>query len=95
MANKLIKNNKSRLEKKLWTEQDGGIEPEARLVYDEKEEAEIIAREIYDLVNNHGFKYSDFAVLVRLNALTFPFEEKFLSLIFHIKFMVDLSSMKE
>lgn len=79
LANKLIKNNRSRLEKKLWTENDGGIDPEVRLVYDEREEAEIVAREIYDLVQNKGFKYSDFAVLVRLNALTFPFEEKFLT----------------
>lgn len=79
LANKLIKNNKSRLDKNLWTENDGGIEPEVRLVYDEKEEAEIVAREIYDLVQNYGFKYSDFAVLVRLNALTYHFEQKFLS----------------
>jgi DNA helicase-2/ATP-dependent DNA helicase PcrA len=79
LANKLIKNNKSRLEKKLWTENGSGVKPEARLVYDEREEAEIVSREIYDLVKNGGFKYSDFAVLVRLNALTFPFEEKFLS----------------
>jgi DNA helicase-2/ATP-dependent DNA helicase PcrA len=79
LANKLIKNNRSRLDKKLWTENDGGIDPEVRLVYDEKEEAEIVAREIYDLVQNQGFKYSDFAILVRLNAVTFPFEEKFLT----------------
>lgn len=79
MANKLIKNNRSRLEKKLWTDNDGGIEPDTRLVYDEKEEAEIVAREIHDLVNNKGYRYSDFAVLVRLNALTYPFEDKFLS----------------
>jgi DNA helicase-2/ATP-dependent DNA helicase PcrA len=79
LANKLIKNNKSRMEKRLWTENDGGREPEVRLVYDEKEEAEIVAREIYDLVRNYGYKYSDFAVLLRLNALSFAFEEKFLT----------------
>lgn len=79
LANKLIKNNKSRLEKKLWTENESGLEPEVRLVYNEKEEAEIVAREIYDLVRNGGFKYSDFAVLVRLNALTYSFEDKFLN----------------
>lgn len=79
MANKLIKKNKSRLEKNLWTDKGGGKEPDVRLVFDEREEAEIVAREIYDLVQNEGYKYSDFAVLVRLNALTFPFEEKFLT----------------
>ena len=30
-------------------------------------------------MQNEGYSYSDFAVLVRLNALTFPFEEKFLT----------------
>ena len=79
LANSLIKKNKQRLEKTLWTQNEDGNLPEARLVYDEKEEAEIIAREIYDLVSNKGYKYSDFAVLVRLNALTYSFEEKFLA----------------
>ena len=79
LANKLIKNNKSRMEKNLWTENEGGTDPDVRLVYNEKEEAEIVSREIYDLVNNHGYNYGDFAVLVRLNALTYSFEEKFLS----------------
>lgn len=79
LANKLIKNNKSRLDKNLWTENGFGKSPETRLVFDEKEEAEIVAREIYDLVENEGYSYKDFAVLLRLNALTFPFEEKFLT----------------
>ena len=79
LANKLIKKNKSRLDKNLWTENQAGKQPEVRLVFDEKEEAEIVAREIYDLVENEGYNYSDFAVLLRLNALTYSFEEKFLT----------------
>ncbi len=79
LANALIKKNKSRIDKNLWTERTEGKKPEVRLVYDEREEAEIVAREIVDLVQNEGYSYSDFAVLVRLNALTFPFEEKFLT----------------
>lgn len=79
LANKLIKNNKSRMEKNLWTENFDGAEIATKNVYDEKEEAEVVAREIYDLVQNHGYKYSDFAVLMRLNALTLPFEERFLA----------------
>lgn len=79
LANLLIKNNKSRMEKNLWTENFDGAEIQTRNVYDEKEEAEVVAREIYDLVQNHGYKYSDFAVLMRLNALTLPFEERFLT----------------
>lgn len=79
LANALIKKNKSRIDKNLWTEKTEGKKPEVRLVYDEREEAEIVAREIVELVQNEGYSYSDFAVLVRLNALTFPFEEKFLT----------------
>ena len=78
LANLLIKNNKKRYEKNLWTQNIQGEIPKVRLVYDEREEAEIVAREIFDLVQNNGYSYSDFAVLVRLNALTFSFEEKFL-----------------
>lgn len=79
LANILIKNNKSRMDKNLWTENGQGSNVDSRIVYDEKEEAEIVAREIYDLVNYKGYKYSDFAVLMRLNALTLPFEERFLA----------------
>ena len=79
LANKLIKNNKSRMDKNLWTENSEGAEISSRRIYDEKEEGEIVAREIYDLVQNYGYKYSDFAILMRLNALTFPFEERFLA----------------
>lgn len=79
LANELIKKNKSRIDKNLWTDKSEGEKPEVRLVYDEREEAEIVAREIVDLVQNEGYSYSDFAVLVRLNALTLPFEEKFLT----------------
>lgn len=79
LANLLIKNNKSRMDKNLWTENFDGAEIQTRNVYDEKEEAEVVAREIYDLVQNHGYQYSDFAVLMRLNALTLPFEERFLT----------------
>ncbi len=79
LANQLIKNNKARTEKVLWTENEDGVQPEIRKLYDEKEEADTVAKEIYNLVNFKGYSYKDFAVLVRLNALTFPFEEKFLS----------------
>lgn len=79
LANKLIKKNKSRLDKNLWTENEQGEKPEIRLVYDEKEEAEIVAREIYDLVSSGKYRYGDFAVLMRLNALSYSFEEKFLA----------------
>ena len=36
-------------------------------------------RTIFDLVNRKGYKYKDIAILMRLNALTRNFEEKFIS----------------
>ena len=47
--------------------------------YDEGEEAEFVANKIQELVAKFGYSYSDFAVLMRLNALTLPFEQSFLA----------------
>ena len=78
-ANLLIKNNKSRYSKNLWTEKDCGSEVVRRELNDEQEEADFVSRTIYSLVNNNGYSYKDFAILLRLNALTLPFEERLLA----------------
>lgn len=77
-ANKLIKNNKQRIDKKLWSNIETTYPIERRELYDEQEEADFIARTIHNLVQNQGFEYKDFAILLRLNALSLPFEEKLL-----------------
>lgn len=79
LANKLIKNNLSRNEKELWTQNDVGAKVEYYKAKDEFDEADYVARNISDLVKNNGYKYKDFAILTRLNAMTAPFEEKFLN----------------
>lgn len=78
-ANKLIKNNKSRIDKNLWSEIEGTASVEKMEFYDEQGEAEYVARTISNLVHNSGYKYKDFAVLMRLNALSLNFEERLLS----------------
>ena len=78
-ANLLIKNNKSRYFKNLWTEKDDGNEVVRRELNDEQEEADYVSRTIYSLANNNGYSYKDFAILLRLNALTLPFEERLLA----------------
>ncbi|MEG1500005.1 MAG: 3'-5' exonuclease, partial [Clostridia bacterium] len=78
-ANSVIKINKTRLDKSLWTSKDDGDEVEFACVNDEQAEADYVCRNILKLVSNGGYKFSDFAVLMRLNALSMPFEEKFLS----------------
>ena len=74
-ANEVIKNNRGRHQKSLWTE---NAEGEKVLVFqadDEREEAWFVAEEIKRLVTKEGFHYSDFALLYRTNAQSRSFEE--------------------
>ena len=77
-ANALIKNNQSRLEKTLWTDKPEGNKPEIYNAGDERDEALHVASTIKALVAR-GRKYSDFAVLMRVNALSQSLEEALLS----------------
>jgi len=79
IANKLIKQNNNRLEKNLWTENADGTKVEEYSCYSESEEAEYVANSIKTLVNYSGYKYSDFAVLMRVNSLSRIVEEKMLT----------------
>ena len=79
LANKLIKNNASRIDKNLWTNNEDGAEIEFKQTYNDIEEAEYLAEKIEFLVRNQGFKYSDFAVLMRVNSLSRIIEEKLLT----------------
>lgn len=78
-ANKIIKNNTQRLEKQLRTENDLGDEPIYYSADNETMEADYVARNILSLVKNFGFKFKDCAVLMRLNALSRSFEERFMA----------------
>ncbi len=76
LANVVIKNNGRRKDKTLWTENDDGAPAKVQEMDEESGEARYIARVIDSLVQR-GYKYSDFAVLMRLNALTRAFEQEF------------------
>ena len=77
-ANTLIALNDERYDKKLWTDKQSDEKAQYNLYYDEQEEATFVASTICSLVQK-GYSYSDIAILVRLNALTLPFEEKLLA----------------
>ena len=77
-ANKLISNNTERFDKVLWTANDEGKNVECFEFYDEQTEAESIASKIHALAVN-GYQYNDIAILMRMNALTLPFEQKLLN----------------
>lgn len=77
-ANGIIKNNRSRKEKALWTENGQGEPVTFRHFQTAYEEAEYIAGEIRKKIRAGEAEYGDFAVLYRTNAQSRMFEEKFL-----------------
>ena len=77
LANNVIANNKERMKKNLWTDKDAGEGPVVFTAFDERDEANTVARTIEDLLSE-GYSYNDFAVLMRVNALSRPIEEAFM-----------------
>lgn len=78
-ANKIIKNNKNRIDKTLFTQNSLGTQVVYNRSYSDRDEAEFVASTILSLVAGKGYKFSDVAVLMRLNALSHSFEEKFMN----------------
>lgn len=79
LANCIIKNNTERRDKELWTDNDDGCRVETFVGNDENNEASYVALQIKNLMNrNSSVKYKDFAVFIRLNALSRAFEQEFL-----------------
>ncbi|MBQ7369875.1 MAG: UvrD-helicase domain-containing protein [Clostridia bacterium] len=78
LANTVIKNNGKRKDKTLWTANEDGDKPRAHEAEEESSEARYVAHTIAGLMRQ-GYKYSDFAILMRMNALTRSFEQEFTS----------------
>ena len=76
LANTVIRNNATRKDKTLWTENDEGEHAKVYEAEQEDGEARYAAQCIAGLLRQ-GYKYSDFAVLMRINALTRSFEQEF------------------
>lgn len=76
LANAVIAKNGQRHKKTLWTDAEEGVKPELVQSDDEKDEALFAAKTINAAVYSGG-KYSDFAVLMRINALTRAYEQEF------------------
>lgn len=75
-ANAVIEHNQARKGKTLWTNNGAGGKITLHTADNETDEAERIARVILDNVAN-GRKYSDHAVLYRMNAQSLSFERNF------------------
>ena len=74
-ANEVIKNNETKYEKKLWTENERGKLPKVFRGDNEYDEANFIVRNINTLKMEEYYKYSDFAVLYRMNSQSRAIED--------------------
>ena len=77
VANDIIKNNKQRKEKKLWTHNEEGTKIRYHRAFDEKDEAYFVMKEIESLRDN-GTDLKDIAVLYRTNAQSRNMEDALL-----------------
>ena len=78
VANAVIRNNQSRKDKSLWTDNGDGDLIHLRQFLNGFEEAEYVAGNITKRVSTGECRYKDCAVLYRTNAQSRMFEEKFL-----------------
>lgn len=74
LANSVISHNPMRKEKKLWTDQGAGDLIQYYCAYDEKDEANYVARQVEQASLR---SYKDFAILYRTNAQSRQFEDAF------------------
>lgn len=77
IANDIIKNNKKRKEKNLWTNNEEGLKVKYHKADNEKDEAYYVVNQVEKLLNN-GVDKGDIAVLYRTNAQSRVLEDYFL-----------------
>ena len=74
-ANSVIKNNEVKYRKQLWTENEVGNLPKVYSADNEYDEGTYIAQQIEHLRREEYYKYSDFAILYRMNTQSRAIEE--------------------
>lgn len=75
VANEVIKNNTVKYDKKLWTENEIGTIPQFFVGDNEYDEGTYIVEQINRLKREEYYKYSDFAVLYRMNTQSRAIED--------------------
>ncbi|MEM8953014.1 MAG: UvrD-helicase domain-containing protein [Verrucomicrobiota bacterium] len=76
-ANGVIRHNRDRREKNLWSDKTGRDLVRVIAMPSEQEEAEHVVMEMVDQREREGRKWEDFAVLFRMNSQSRLFEEQF------------------
>ncbi len=79
VANAVIRNNRGRKEKALWTRKEEGESVRFRQFDSAYDEADYIVGDIQERTGRGGCKYGDCAVLYRTNAQSRLFEERLVS----------------
>ena len=75
IANAVIKNNEVKYKKELWTENEKGNLPKFFSADDEYDEGRYIVEQIEHLKRQEYYKYSDFAILYRMNTQSRALED--------------------
>ncbi len=75
----LIRNNRSRHDKTLWTENNSGEKVQVVSCFNDKEEARFITSEIENIIHKNEFPKENIAILVRAGFQTRAFEEAFIA----------------
>ena len=75
IANEVIKNNKNKYEKKLWTKNDEGVLPKIYRGQTEYDEANYVVDQIEHLKITEHYNYKDFAILYRMNSQSRSLED--------------------
>lgn len=78
-AHSVISKNRTRTDKKLWTDTGVGAPVQVHASNDETEEAYLVASRISTQVQIGARRYRDFAVLYRTNAQSYTLERAFLT----------------
>ena len=79
LANNVIANNKTRIDKVLKAVRAEEKEPEFYEAFDEEAEARYVVGKILFLMQNYNVKLKDIAILMRVNAISLPIEQALLS----------------
>ncbi|PWH85842.1 ATP-dependent helicase [Brumimicrobium oceani] len=74
-ANSIIKRNKDQIQKDVWTSNNEGGKINIIRCLTDNEEGRVITNRIFDIKQNEGADYKDFAILYRTNAQSRSFEE--------------------
>lgn len=74
-ANAVIKNNEVKYKKELWTQNEEGNLPKVYLADNEYDEGTYIVNQIEHLKREEYYKYSDFAILYRMNTQSRAIED--------------------